>query len=186
MCVEGISEYFLEPALVAALELFPFVIRNFHSDNGSEYINETVAKLLEGLLVKQTKSRSRRTNDQALVEGKNRSRVRKHMGYAHIPKKHARTINQFYRDHMDEYRNYHRPCSFATNVIDQKGKIKKKYDTFMTPYAKLCSLEKYEQHLKPGIAPGSLATIAAARSDNECAEKMQIAKSKLFKTFTKC
>jgi len=53
------------------LEQFPFAIRGFHSDNGSEYINERVAKLLEKLLVEQTKSRLRRSNDNGLVECKN-------------------------------------------------------------------------------------------------------------------
>jgi hypothetical protein len=130
MCVEGISEFFLEPALEVALRLFPFRILGFHSDNGSEYINGTVARLLEKLRVEPTKSRSQRTNDNALVEGKNGSRVRKHMGYMHIPKKYASTINDFYRTHMDVYLNYHRPCSFATETIDTRGKTKKKYDIF--------------------------------------------------------
>jgi hypothetical protein len=49
VCVEGISEKFMIPALVAALDLFPFAIINFHADNGSEYINQFVAKLLEGM-----------------------------------------------------------------------------------------------------------------------------------------
>jgi hypothetical protein len=80
VCLEGISEFFLIPALEAALALFPFLILGFHSDNGSEYINERVAHLLEKLLIDQTKSRSRRTNDNALIEGKNGSRIRKHMG----------------------------------------------------------------------------------------------------------
>lgn len=186
MCVEGISEFFLAPALEAALRLFPFTILGFHSDNGSEYINETVATLLQKLLIDQTKSRSRRTNDQALVEGKNCSRVRKHMGHMHIPKKFAGGINQFYRDHMDEYLNYHRPCAFATDYVDARGKVKKKYETFMTPYEKLCSLPNYVQYLKEGVTPESLAVIAEKESDNECAEKMQNAKAKLFKTFTRC
>lgn len=185
MCVEGIAEFFLLPALEAALELFPFHILGFHSDNGSEYVNGVVARLLEKLLVDQTKSRSRRTNDNALVEGKNGSRIRKHMGYIHIPKKYARLINDFYRDHMDVYLNYHRPCAFATETIDVRGKIKKKYDVFMTPYEKLVSLENYEQYLKEGVTAQSLAAIATAESDNECAEKMQKAKAKLFKMFTR-
>lgn len=186
LCVEGISEFFLIPALEAALALFPFLILGFHSDNGSEYINGRVAHLLEKLLVDQTKSRSRRTNDNALVEGKNGSRIRKHMGHAHIPKQFAPSINDFYRAHMDVYLNYHRPCAFASEVIDKRGKIKKKYDIFMTPYSKLCSLENYEQYLVEGVTIESLATIAAAESDNECAAEMQKAKTKLFKTFTRC
>lgn len=53
------------------LEDFPFVIRGFHSDNGSEYINGQVAQMLGKLLVEFTKSHSRHTNDNALVERKN-------------------------------------------------------------------------------------------------------------------
>jgi transposase InsO family protein len=186
MCVEGIAEYFLQPALEAALRLFPFRIIGFHSDNGSEYINGRVAELLEKLRIDQTKSRSRRTNDNALVEGKNGSRIRKHMGHVHIPKKYAGAINDFYRDHMDVYLNYHRPCAFPTETMDARGKIKKKYDIFMTPYQKLCSLTQYEWYLADSITPTSLAALAAFESDNENAEKMQKAKTQLFNTFTKC
>jgi transposase InsO family protein len=50
------------------LDAFPFVIKGFHSDNGSEYINKRVAKLLEKLLIEFTKSRARHTNDNALAE----------------------------------------------------------------------------------------------------------------------
>ena len=50
-----ISEYWLIPLLERLLGQFPFVIRGFHSDNGSEFINYTVARLLEKLLIEQTK-----------------------------------------------------------------------------------------------------------------------------------
>ena len=183
MCVEGISEYFLYPALEAALALFPFRILGFHSDNGSEYINEQVARLLKKMLVDQTKSRSRRTNDNALVEGKNGSRIRKHMGYVHIPKKFAKYISAFYRAHMDEYFNFHRPCAFATDYVDKRGKIKKKYETFLTPYQKLVSLENYDIYLHEGVTKESLATLSTKESDNECATRMQKAKTQLFKMF---
>jgi transposase InsO family protein len=77
--VERISEAFLLPTLDLVLDAFPFVIRGFHSDNGSEYVNKTVAGLLNKLLIEFTKSRARRTNDNALVEEKNGAVVRKHM-----------------------------------------------------------------------------------------------------------
>ena len=60
-CVEQISEAFLLPMLEAMLAQFPFRIRGFHSDNGSEFINHTVAKLLDKLRIEQTKSRPRGT-----------------------------------------------------------------------------------------------------------------------------
>jgi transposase InsO family protein len=97
-CVQGISEAFLLPVLELVIEQFPFVIRGFHSDNGSEYINGPVAAILEKLRIEQTKSRSRHSNDNALAESKNASVVRKHMGFEHIPQKYAKPINAFYQE----------------------------------------------------------------------------------------
>jgi transposase InsO family protein len=58
--------------------------RRFHSDNGSEFINHTAAKLLNKLLIEQTKSRPRHSNDNGLVESKNGAIARKRMRYTHI------------------------------------------------------------------------------------------------------
>lgn len=183
-CVEGISEYFLAPLLEELLCRFPFVILGFHSDNGSEYINQVVEKILKKLLIDQTKSRSRRTNDNALVESKNGAIIRKHMGRNYIQKKYAKTINVFYRENMDEYLNFHRPCGFATDYTDAKGKVKKKYETYLTPYEKLISLPSFEQYLKPDVSVTDLEIVSKERSDNESAQKMQNSKQKLFKNFT--
>src|SRR3989338_7700248 len=180
-CVRGISEQFLAPLLLELLERFPFMILGFHSDNGGEYINQIVARLLNKLMIEQTKSRSRRTNDNALVEGKNGSRIRKHMGYIHIPRHHAQVINQFYREHMGVYLNYHRPCGFATEKIDEKGKIKKVYDLYRIPYEALRSHLNASEFLKEGVSLEILDKIAYQKSDNECAALMQKAKIKLFK-----
>ena len=63
--VEGISERFLVPALEALMDAFPFEVKGFHSDNGSEYINYRVARLLRKLHVEEfTKSRPRRLQRQ--------------------------------------------------------------------------------------------------------------------------
>jgi hypothetical protein len=173
------------PLLEELLEQYPFVVWNFHSDNGSEYINVRVARLLQKMIVEQTKSRSRHTNDNALVEGKN-TIIRKHMGYMHIPKRHAKTINQFYHDYFITYLNFHRPCAFATNTINAKGKVKKVYDVLLTPFEKFKTLENCEQYLKPGMTLAALQTIADAESDTVYAEKMKKEKATLFKKLPKC
>lgn len=178
--VEGISEQFLEPLLRILLALFPFEIFGFHSDNGSEYINDRVAGMLNKLLIEQTKSRSRRTNDNALVEGKNGSVIRKHMGYVHIPCRYAAQVNAFYADYLNEYLNFHRPCGFATTRVDKRGKEIKVYKTWQTPYERLKSLEDWEQYLKPGITAASLAATAMRKSDHDYARVMREAKNKLF------
>jgi len=182
-CVEGISEQFLLPLLLESMGRFPFSILGFHSDNGSEYVNHIVADLLTKLSIDQTKSRSRRTNDNALVEGKNNI-VRKFMGHGYIQKKHARSINLFYREYMDEYLNFHRPCGFSTDRVDKRGKIVKVYDTYLTPHEKLISIPNFEQYLKKDASKESLEQISRKESDNECGKKMQEAKQKLFKNFT--
>jgi transposase InsO family protein len=183
LCVEAISEAYLLPVLEIALAMFPFLIVSFHSDNGSEYINDKVAGLLNKLLIEQTKSRSNRTNDNALVEGKNGSVIRKHMGHWHIEQRHAPVINRFYQEHFNPYLNFHRPCGFATVTVDEKGRRRKKYKTYQTPYERLKSLEDAETYLRPGVTIKSLDAIAARQTDNEAAAQMQTARNRLFKKF---
>src|SRR3954451_22491555 len=103
-----ISEAFLLPVLESMMEQFPFTIRGFHSDNGSYFINHTVAGLLEKLRIEQTKSRPRRSNDNGLAEAKNGAVIRKHMGYGHIGSAHAEAINTFCETHLNPYLNFHR------------------------------------------------------------------------------
>lgn len=184
-CVEKISEHYLLPLLEDLISQLPFLIINFHSDNGSEYINKVVAKLLNKLLVLQTKSRARHSNDNALVEGKNGWVIRKHIGYSYIKSAHAPVINQFYRSFFNPYLNFHRPCAFATIVEDakKKGKLKKVYKTYMTPYDKLKKVDNSGKYLKSGITFKKLDKFAFALSDNEFAELMQQEKQELFKKF---
>jgi hypothetical protein len=182
-CVEGISEVFLTPLLEALLKQFPFRVIVFHSDNGSEYINYVVAKLLNKLTIDQTKSRPRTSNDNALVESKNGSIIRKHMGYTHIPRQYAPAINTFYQTHFNTYVNFHRPSGYATTMIDKKGKEKKVYQLYETPYAHLQGLPQADTYLKAGITFEQLDQVALAKSDLICATLMQAAKYNLFKSF---
>jgi len=180
--VARISEHYLLPVLHPLQDAFPFVIRGFHSDNGSEYINHQVAKLLEKLRIEQTKSRSRQTNDNALVESKNGSTIRKHLGYSHIPGHYAEQVNALTRDVLSPYINFHRPCYFPTEYTDAKGRLRKRYhyEDMMTPYDKLKSLPEAHTHLKPGIRFEDLDAIAFQCSDNEAAFLLQQAKAALF------
>jgi len=185
-CVEKISEHFLVPVLKDLLSQYPFAIKGFHSDNGSEYVNGVVVQLLNKLLIEFTKSRARHTNDQALVEGKNGSIIRKQMGHWHIPQQEAAKIQLFYsargifpsvlipqaKETFNTYLNFHRPCGFATETVDKKGKIKKKYETYLTPFEKFRTLANPEQFLKEGVTLDQLEQIACSYSDTEYAKLM--------------
>jgi transposase InsO family protein len=185
-CVQGISEAFLLPVLALVLGQFPFEIVGFHSDNGSEYINGRVAKLLQKLLVEQTKSRSRHSNDNALAESKNASVVRKHMGYSHIPQKFAKPINAFYQDVFNPWLNLHRPCMFASDKVSPKGKVVKRYrhEDVKTPLAALKLLcEQGLARLKAGVTLAALQAQADEQTDLAAAQEMQRAKAELFRLF---
>lgn len=181
--VPQISEAWLKPALEAMLAQFPFRIRGFHSDNGSEYINHTVAKLLNKLLIEQTKSRPRHCNDNGLAESKNGAVVRKHMGYTHIAAPHAAAIEAFYEKHFNPYLNFHRPCGVPERVVSAKGKEKRVYRWYATPWEILRQLPGLAGHLKPEATVEKLERVARAQTDMQAAEKMQQAKRKLFEGF---
>jgi transposase len=178
-----ISEAWLIPLLEAMLEQFPFPIRGFHSDNGSEFINHTVARLLQKLLIEQTKSRPRHSNDNGLAESKNGAVVRKHMGYLHIGSEHAAAIQRFYAEYFNPYLNFHRPCGQAELVANNKGKLKRVYRWYATPWEKLRSLPGVAGHLKAEWTIAGLDQQARRHSDTEAAEQMQAAKRKLFESF---
>src|SRR5215467_261141 len=166
-CAEKISELYLLPVLEAVLAQFPFALRGFHADNGSEYINHRVAELLRKLHAEFTKSRACRSQDNALVEGKNGAVIRKLIGYGHIAGAHAAALQKFYVEHLNPYLNYHRPCGFATVSLDERGKRHRKYkiEDYRTPFEKLQSLSEAERFLKPGLSLPELEKRALAISD---------------------
>jgi transposase InsO family protein len=175
-----ISEAYLEPVLENMLRQFPFRILGFHSDNGSEFINQTVSKLLDKLVIEQTKSRPRQSGDNGLVETKNGAVIRKHIGYGYIDARHADAINGFYCEHLNPYLNYHRPCAQADVEIDGKGRKRVRYTRYRTPLETLLGLHKPAQYLREGLSINALKRVAGAVSDTDAARRMQQAKAKLF------
>jgi hypothetical protein len=174
-----ISEYWLIPLLERLLEQFPFVIRGFHSDNGSEFINYTVARLLEKLLIEQTKSRAHRTGDNGLVESKNGAIIRKHMGFGHIAAQHAEAVDQFHRRHLNPYVNFHRPCAVAEIVEQPNGKRQRVYRQWATPFEIFRQAPQCQSRLRPGVRMADLESFAQTQSDTEAAIEMQKAKRQL-------
>ena len=182
---EAISERFLIPVLEGLLGLFPFAIKGFHADNGSEYVNHAVAALLEKLRAEFTRSRPRRSNDNALAESKNASVVRRNFGREHIPARFAPLVHRFASAVLSPHLNRHRPCLFATPVADADGRIRKVYRDrdVATPYERLKSIDGAERFLKPGISFAALDAEANAMSDLESARLVNRERDSLFRSF---
>lgn len=167
IAVPQICQKCMKPALIELLNQYPFVIFNFHSDRGGENINETVAELLQGLLIDQTKSRPRKPNDNALVETKNGSVIRKNMGWTHINQSLCDQINEYYKNYFNVYLNYHRPSGYPTIRTNERGKKKKIYNNYQVPYEFLKNLPNSKKYLKPGLSFTELDKIAYEMSDND-------------------
>ena len=112
--------------------------------------------MLKKLLVEQTKSRPRRSNDNGLVEAKNGAVIRKHMGYVHIAAPHAARVQQFYEEHLNDYLNYHRPCGQVEITTDAKGKQRRAYPHYETPWEVYRALPNAGRYLKAGVTLRSL------------------------------
>lgn len=174
-----ISELWLLPVLEAMLGQFPFVIRGFHSDNGSEFINHIVAKLLAKLLIEQTKSRAHHSGDNGLVEAKNGAIIRKHIGFGYIEARHAESMNQFHRQQLNPYVNFHRPCAVPKILTAANGKRRRVYERWATPFELFQQVPHCESFLRPGVALSDLVGLAQTQSDTEAALEMQRVKRQL-------
>jgi transposase InsO family protein len=183
--VQTISEAHLLPVIGQMLEQFPFEILGFHADNGSEYVNYQVAKMLDKLRIEFTRSRPRRSNDNGLAETKNGAVVRKLFGYEHIPQRHAVRFNVFCVEYLNPFLNFHRPCLFATELADPKkpGRIKRVYRAkdAMTPLDKLASLPEAATSMREGITLEDLHALARALTDVQAAEELNEALLALFR-----
>jgi hypothetical protein len=177
--VPQISEYWLIPVLEAILMQFPFVILGFHSDNGSEFINYTVARLLSKLLIEQTKSRAHHTGDNGLVECKNGAIIRKHIGFGYIDACHAEAMDVFHRQHLNPYINFHRPCAVPKILTEANGKRRRVYLRWATPFELFQAVPQCESLLRPGVTLAELRSLAGSQTDTEAALAMQRAKRKL-------
>ena len=175
-----ISEAFLIPVLEAMLEQFPFRLHGFHSDNGSEFINHRVARLLNKLLIEQTKSRPRHSNDNGLVEAKNGAVIRKLIGWGHIASQHAAAVDRFHRQFLNPYLNFHRPCGVPEIIRTAKGKYQRVYRRWATPWEILSQLPGCEDFLRPSVTLTELQRIADTQSDTDAARDMQQAKRDLW------
>ncbi len=180
----GISERFLLPLLEGLLLSFSFPVLGFHADNGSEYVNHRVAGLLDKLRVERfTKSRARRSNDNALVEGKNANVVRKWFGHDHIPQRFAGEVNRFAQGTLSPFPHFHRPCLFATEYRDRNGRTRRKYlaRDVMTPYARFRSLPGADRLLRPGLDFDLLDAAATVETDLDAAHRVQAERRRLFR-----
>ena len=105
------------------------------------------------------------------------------MGFGYIAAAHAEAINEFYREHFNPYLNFHRPCGVPERVTESKGKQRKVYRWYATPWEILRQVPDLARYLKPERTVEELNRRAARSSDTAAARSMQQEKQKLFASF---
>ena len=136
-----------------------------------------MAKLLGKLLIEQTRSRAHHCGDNGLVESKNGAIIRKHIGYGHIDAQHAEAVDQFHRQHLNPYVNFHRPCAVPKILTEPNGKRRRIYLRWATPFELLQEAPNCESLLRPGVTLAELRRFGLRST--EAALEMQRAKHQL-------
>ena len=136
----------------------PFPMLGLDVDNDSAFINETVVDYCKDRKLELTRSRAYKKNDQAWIEQKNGSVVRRMVGYGRLEGVAATTALGELHDVVRLYVNFFQPSFKLKSKIREGAKVKKKYYLPATPYERL---------------------LANDRVTNECKEQLRLTFSKL-------
>lgn len=137
--------------LQVAEDLLPFKILGLDTDNGGEFINYEMLEYCETKQITFTRSRSYKKNDQAHVEEKNGSVVRRLVGYDRFEGERAwQALAELYRV-LRVYVNFFQPSLKLLEKSRSGAKVTKKYDTAKTPYQRVLLSEHISQLVKDSL-----------------------------------
>lgn len=116
---------------------FPFRIRELHPDNDSALVNDLLWDWTQQEKIRLSRSRPYKKNDNAWVEQKNWTHVRKVVGYRRFDTTgELRLLNEIYAV-LRLYKNFCLPSIRLKSKVRVEGRIKRKYDKPSTPYQRL-------------------------------------------------
>lgn len=139
--VLGKSQRFVVDALEEARCRLPFELRGIDSDSGAEFINNHCFEWCRTHGLAFTRGRPYRKNDNAYIEQKNWTHVRKIFGWKRIDAPEAvALLNQLYRNELRLFLNYFQP---SVKLIERRrvgSRVKRIYDEPKTPFQRLIEL----------------------------------------------
>lgn len=145
------GEIAVQAALEEIQQRLPMPLLGIDSDNGPEFINNHLKRYCDKEKLTFTRSRPYKKNDQARVEGKNWTVVRRYVGYARYEGDVARlALNDLYKD-VRLYVNFFQPVMKLIEKTRVDGKVKKVYDTAQTPYQRVLASSEVNQESKDAL-----------------------------------
>ncbi len=128
--------------------LMPFPLRGIDTDNGSEFVNETLLAYCAKKGIEFTRSRPHRKNDQAWVEQKNGSVVRRLVGYRRLEGiRAAEALARLYGASR-LFVNFFQPSFKLAEKKRTGARVSKRYHAPETPCARLLSSAKIPEPVK--------------------------------------
>lgn len=146
--LEGKSEEVTKAGICEIQSLLPFELKGFDSDNGSEFMNFGIFEWCEEQGVTFTRSREYRKNDQAHVEEKNGSIVRRFVGYDRFEGQESQErLRQLYAV-VRLYVNFFQPSMKLLYKERDGSRTRKRYDSAQTPYRRVLGASSVPSHVK--------------------------------------
>ena len=109
-----------------------------HPDNDTSFLNWHLFRYVKQENLGFSRSRSYKKNDNCLVEQKNGSHVRKHVGYLRYDtEEELEILRDVYRNELRLFKNFFQPQIKLISKVRTKGKIHRKYDKAETPYKRI-------------------------------------------------
>jgi hypothetical protein len=128
--------------------MLPFELRGLDTDNGSEFLNETMLAYCQAQSIVFTRSRPYRKNDQAWVEQKNGAVVRRLVGYGRLEGlQAAEALTRLYSSSR-LFTNFFQPSFKLASKTRLGARVQKRYHPPATPYARLLDLASVPEPVK--------------------------------------
>ena len=135
----------VKSAIAKTSRRLPFAVREIHTDNGSEFINELIYPWCRDEQIKLTRGRPYKKNDQAYVEQKNWQVPRRLVGYDRYTSREAYAEFQRLYRLIPLYVNFFQPVQRLIARERVGAKVKKHYDEPKTPYRRLLATDLLDE-----------------------------------------
>jgi hypothetical protein len=159
--VLGKGQHAVLAAIQQIQEALPFKLLGIDCDNGSEFINAHLYRYCQGRAIQLTRGRPYKKDDNAHIEQKNWTHVRKLLGYVRYDTQEAvETMNDLYRNELRSFQNFFQPSVKLVKKVRIGSRLKRVYDAPQTPLervlksnesdpAQLAQLKKLQSQLDP-------------------------------------
>jgi hypothetical protein len=147
--VLGKSQHAVQAALEELRQALPFRLRGIDSDNGSEFINQHLWDYCQAQEVQFTRGRPYKKDDNAHIEQKNWTHVRKLLGYVRYDSPAARTaIHALYRHELRLFQNLFLPSVKLLAKERVGARVRRRYDAPRTPLERVLACPE----IRPDVA----------------------------------